>query len=73
MKVHVCWVNLIKNQIIQNFPNFQNLNERLAKQKTHFFHHWTKKYDSMGSNFLALGVSQMCEKKSCEKTCLVVH
>jgi hypothetical protein len=27
----------------------------------------------MGSNFLALGVSQMCEKKSCEKTCLVVH
>jgi hypothetical protein len=54
-------------ELAKIFKIFKILNERLAKQKTHFFHHWAKKYNSIGSNFLALSVSQMCEKKSCEE------
>jgi len=43
MKVHVHWMNLMKNQIIQKCSNFEILKERVARQKTHFFNHLTKK------------------------------
>jgi hypothetical protein len=35
MKVHVHWMNLMKNQIIQKFQSLEILKERAAKQKTH--------------------------------------
>jgi hypothetical protein len=37
MKVHVHWMNLMKNQIIQNFQSLKILNERAIRQKNHFF------------------------------------
>ncbi len=36
MKVHVHWINLMKNQIIQKFQSLEILNERAARQKTYF-------------------------------------
>jgi hypothetical protein len=33
----------------------------------------TKELCSMGSKCLAWSASHMCRKKSCQKTCLVVH
>jgi hypothetical protein len=66
MKLHVCWVNLLKNQIIQNFEG-KDYKTRLI------FYHLAKIECSMSSIFLALGVGYMCKKESCEKTCLVVH
>jgi hypothetical protein len=50
MKIHVCWVNLLKNQIIQNFL------KKGYKAKDSFFLPFGKKKCSMGSIFLALGV-----------------
>ncbi len=44
MKVHVHWMNVMKNQIIQKCQNLEILKERVAKQKTHFFNHLTKNY-----------------------------
>jgi hypothetical protein len=43
MKVHVHWMKLMKSQIIQKCQIFEILKERVAKQKTHFFNHVTKK------------------------------
>jgi hypothetical protein len=62
MKVHVHWVNFIKNQIIQKFQSFEILKERATRQRTHFFNHLAKSLCSMGSKSLALGVSHMCRK-----------
>jgi hypothetical protein len=36
MKVHVHWVKLMKNQIIQKFQSLKMLKERVARQKIHF-------------------------------------
>ncbi len=36
MKVHVHWMNLMRNQIIQNFQSFENLKEKATKERTHF-------------------------------------
>jgi hypothetical protein len=36
MKIHVHWMNLMKNQIKQKFQSFKILKESVAKQKTHF-------------------------------------
>jgi hypothetical protein len=44
MKVHVHWMNLMKNQIIQNFQNFEILKERATRQRTHFLNHLKKNY-----------------------------
>ncbi len=44
MKVHVHWMNLMKNQIIQNFQSFENLKEKVARQKTHLKNHLMKNY-----------------------------
>ncbi len=37
MKVHVHWMNLMKNQIVQKFQSFKNLKKRaVTRQKIHF-------------------------------------
>jgi len=36
MKIHVHWMNLMKNQIKQKFQSLEILKERVAKQKTPF-------------------------------------
>jgi len=43
MKIHVHWINLMNNQIIQKFQSFKILKEKAARQNFHFFNHLTKK------------------------------
>jgi hypothetical protein len=43
MKIHVHWMNLMKNQIIQKNLSLENLKERAAKQRIHFLNHLVKK------------------------------
>jgi len=43
MKIHVHWMNLMKNQIIKKFQNLKILKERATKQRTHFLNHFIKK------------------------------
>ncbi len=62
MKVHVHWMNLMKNQIIQKFQNLKILKERATRQKTHFKNHLIQKNYSMGSKCLALDASHMYKK-----------
>jgi len=73
MKVHVHWMNLMKNQIIQKFQTFKIWKEKVTRQWTHFLNHLIKKLCSMGSKCLVLDVSHMCRRLMCQKTCLVVH
>jgi hypothetical protein len=49
MKVHVHYMNLIKNQIIQKFQSLKFLKERATMKKTFLKKHLTKKLCSMGS------------------------
>jgi len=58
MKVHVYWMNLMKNQIIQKFQSF----EGNAKSNDSFLNHLIKQLCSMGSNCLTLDASHMCKK-----------
>jgi len=44
MKVHVHWVNFIKNQIIQKFQSFEILKERATRQRLIFLTIWQKVY-----------------------------
>jgi hypothetical protein len=69
MKVHVHWINLMKNQIIQKFQSFEILKEKATRQKIHFLNHLTKNIYSMNSKCLAssAGPSKLPKK------CLVVH
>jgi hypothetical protein len=60
MKVHVRWMNLMKNQIKQKFQSFENLKGRAVRQRTQFLNHLIKKICSMGSKNLALDVGHMC-------------
>jgi len=53
MKVHVHYMNLMKNQIIQKFQSFEILKERAIRKRIHFFNHLTKTLCSMGSKCLA--------------------
>jgi hypothetical protein len=62
MKVHVHWMNLLKNQIIQKFQSLKILKEKIAKQRIHFKNHLIKKLCSTGSKCLALDVGYMCKK-----------
>jgi hypothetical protein len=62
MKVHVHWMNLMKNQIIQKVQSFENLKERVTRQNTHLKNHLIKKKCSIGSKCLALDVGHMCRK-----------
>ncbi len=73
MKVHVHWMNLMKNQIKQKVQSFEILKERATRQRIHLKNHLIKKLCSMGSKCLPLDVSHTCKKLSCQKTCLVVH
>ncbi len=41
--VHVHWMNLMKNQIIQKFQSLEILKERVARQRTHLKNHRIKK------------------------------
>jgi hypothetical protein len=43
MKVHVHWINLMKNQIIQKFQSLEILKERDVRQRVHFFTYLIKK------------------------------
>jgi hypothetical protein len=36
MKVHVHWMNLMKNQVIQKFQSLEILEEKATRQRTHF-------------------------------------
>jgi hypothetical protein len=62
MKVHVHWINLMKNQIIQKCQSLEISKERASRQRTHFLNHLTKTLCSMGSKCVALGASHMCKK-----------
>jgi hypothetical protein len=62
MKVHVHWMNLMKNQIIQKLQSLEILKERHTKQATNFFNHLAKQLCSIGSKCLILGASHMCKK-----------
>jgi len=44
MKVHVHWMNLMKNQIIQNFQSLEILKERVARRKTNLKNQLIKNY-----------------------------
>jgi hypothetical protein len=59
MKVHVHWMNLMKNQIIQKFQSFEILKERDGRQKTHLKNHLIKKLCSLGSKCLASDANHM--------------
>jgi hypothetical protein len=59
MKIHVHWMNLMKNQIIQNFQSFEILNERAARQRIHLKNHLIKKLCSRGSKCLSLDAGHM--------------
>jgi hypothetical protein len=62
MKLHVHYMNMMKNQIIQKFQNLEILKEKVARKRTHFINHLTKKLCSMGSKCLVLAVGHMCRK-----------
>jgi hypothetical protein len=62
MKVHVHWMNLMKNKIKQKFQNLEILKKRATKQRTHFKNHLIKKSCSMNSKCLILDVGHMCMK-----------
>jgi hypothetical protein len=49
----------MKNQIIQKFQSFENLKERVARQKIHLKNHLIEKLCSMGSKSLGLDASHM--------------
>jgi hypothetical protein len=62
IKVHVHWMNLMRNQIIQKFQNLEILQDKATRQRIHFFNHLTEKLCSMGSKCIVLGASHMCMK-----------
>jgi hypothetical protein len=44
MKVHVHWIKLMKNQIIQKFKSVEILKENAARQRIRFVNHLIKNY-----------------------------
>ncbi len=44
MKVHVHWMNLMNNQIIQNFHSFEILKEKVKRERILFLTIWKKIY-----------------------------
>jgi hypothetical protein len=62
MKVHVHLMNLMKNQIIQNFQSLKILKEKITRQRIHFLNNLIQKLCSMGSKCLTLDASHMCMK-----------
>jgi len=45
MKIHVHWVNLMKNQIIQKFQSFEIKKKRLQGKTLIFLMIWQKKFN----------------------------
>jgi hypothetical protein len=62
MKVNVHYMNLMKNQIIQNFQNLEILKDRVVRQRIHFLNHLIKNLCLMGSKCLAFDAIHMCKK-----------
>jgi hypothetical protein len=62
MKVHVHWMNLMKNQIKKKFQSFEILKERVTRQRTHLKNHLIKKLCSINSKCLALDVGHIRKK-----------
>jgi hypothetical protein len=54
MEVHVHWMNLMKNQIIQKFQSLDILKERVARQRIPFKNHLINKKCSTSSKCLTL-------------------
>jgi hypothetical protein len=67
MKVHVQWMNLMKNQIIQKCQSLEILKEKVARQRTYFLNHLTKKLCSMDSKYLTLGVGHCVRNNLAKK------
>jgi hypothetical protein len=44
MKVHVHWMNLMKNRIKQEFQSLKMLKERATRQRIHLRNHLIKNY-----------------------------
>ncbi len=59
MNVHIHWMNLMKNQIIQKFQNLEILKEKAASQNNYFLNHLIKNLCSMGSKCLTLNANHM--------------
>jgi hypothetical protein len=51
MKVHVHWMNLMKNQIIQKFQSLEILKKRATKKKTQYLKPFDKKIMFKMSSF----------------------
>jgi len=62
IKINVHWMNLMRNQIVQNFQNLEILQERATRQRIHFLNHLTKTLCSMDWKCLVLDASHMCRK-----------
>jgi hypothetical protein len=60
IKVHVHWMNLIKNHT--KISNCWNFDGKGYKANDSFFKPFDKKICSMGSKCLALDVGHMCKK-----------
>jgi hypothetical protein len=61
MKIHVHWMNLMKNQIKQKFHGLEILKERL-QGKVFIFRPFHKKIMFKGLKCLVLDVGHMCRK-----------
>jgi hypothetical protein len=59
MKLHVHWMNLMKNQVSQKFQSLEVLEEKVTRQRTHFINHLIEKNCSMGLKCLVLYVGHM--------------
>jgi len=73
MKVYVHYMNLMKTKLYKNFKVFKLWRKGLQRKRIIFKNHLSKKLCSRGSKCLVWGACHMCKKKSCQKTCLVVH
>jgi hypothetical protein len=62
IQVHVYYMNLMKNQILQNFQSREILKERATRQRIHFFNHLTKILCSMDSKCLRFRHKSYVEK-----------
>ncbi len=60
MKVHVHWMNLMKNKITQKCQSFEIFKERVVRQRAHFLNHLKKNYVQWVQHVLR--TSHMCRK-----------
>jgi hypothetical protein len=44
MKIHVHWMNLMKNQIIQKFQSLEILKEKATRQRIRFLNHFIENH-----------------------------